>query len=550
MKKNLILSVLIILTGQVLVHSQETEGNDLSKQVAFITVEDSIKLATNIYLPEGSGPFPCVLARTPYNKLSAENNGGETVRQFLKNGWALVVQDTRGKFESNGDFEPFMHERPDGLATLEWVRSQPWCNGKVAGWGGSYGGYTQWAIADQLDVIIPLVTSANMYELVYPGGIYSMATVHNWGLPNGSRTFNTVEPEKLNDSYFILPLSVADDSTLMQIDMMDRMLAHPHMDAHWGAINHRAAITCPVFSIAGWYDIFLMAQIRDFEMLGPTRHPDSRLIIGPYAHGQITMDTDFGEDGELGKFNDDELNFIKRHLEANQQKTEQSGSGKAYSFFIMHRNEWIDSEQWPPENSTATLFYLSSYGKLIRHRDSYQKVFEYSYDPNDPFPSIGGTYLGVGVGPAIQNSNTERKDQLVFESEALNEALTLLGPIDAVIYAATDAPATDFFVSLQEVRKDGTIINIQEGGKTIYSDERANPLPRKVEISVWATGYEIKPGHKIRVVISSSLFPRYNRNLNSGEEIFNAQHPRIANQKLYTGGKYPSHIILPVLNSK
>ena len=536
------------MTVQVMVYSQEGESNTLTKQTVFIGVEDSIKLATNLYLPETPGPFPTILIRTPYNKLGVENNGGESIRQFLKNGWAVVAQDTRGKFESNGIYEPFMHERVDGLATLEWIRLQPWCSGKVAGWGGSYVGYTQWAIADQMDVITPILTSANMYELVYPEGLYSLATVNNWGLPNGSRTSNTVDPEKLKDSYLITPLSLADDSTLMQIDLMDQMLAHPHMDAYWGAMNQRAVTTCPVYSIAGWYDIFLKAQILDFELMEPYRHPDSRLIIGPYAHGQITMETDFGEAGDLGRYNEPMVEFIKSHFEVSPVKKEQSGPVKPYSFFIMHRNEWIDCEHWPPENSVSTAFYLHKNGKMSQQADREEKMFEYTYDPTDPYPSIGGTYLGVGVGPAIQNPNTGRTDQVIFESEVLEKPLVLLGPMDATLYAATDAPSTDFFVSLQEIRTDGTIINIQEGGKTIYADYRAAPLPRKNEISLWASGYQIESGHKIRVVISSSLFPRYNRNLNSGEEIFNAQHPRIANQKIYTGGKFPSHILLPVLN--
>ena len=187
---------------------------------------------------------------------------------------------------------------------------------------------------------------------------------------------------------------------------------------------------------------------------------------------------------------------------------------------------------------------------MSRDQDPSEKVIEYTYDPSDPFPSLGGTFLGVGVGPAFQNQNTERKDQVAFESEVLEEALVLLGPIDATIYAATDAPSTDFFISLQEVRADGKIINIQEGGKNVFSEKRADPWIKQIDISVWATGYQVNAGNKLRVVITSSLFPRYNRNLNSGEDIFNAQNPRIARQKLYFGEKYPSYISLPVLDIK
>ncbi|MEN8201179.1 MAG: CocE/NonD family hydrolase [Bacteroidota bacterium] len=547
LKKSCTLLGLLILLSQQYTYAQQGTGKELSKETIFITVEDSIQLGTDLYFPEGKGPFPTILVRMPYNINGIGTYGEKIVSGFLENGWMAVLQDTRGKFTSNGEYHPFRHERPDGLATVQWIRSQPWCNGKIAGWGGSYVGYTQWAIADVLDVITPTVTSANMYELIYPDGILSLATGLNWGLANGARTYNAVDPEKMKNSYFTLPLSVSDDSAVKQIGFLDAWLAHPHEDGYWGAMNHRAAITCPVLTIAGWYDIFLMAQIRDFEMMEPCRHPDSRLMIGPYAHGTITIETDFGKDGDLTVLEGDLVSaFIKKHLEEESPASDQSGSGKPYSFFIMHRNQWVDCEAWPPGNSTPTPFYLNPDGTISQDHNPTGKVIEYSYDPLDPYPSLGGTFLGVGVGPAYQNANTGRTDQVVFESEALEEPLVLLGPIDATIYAETDAPTTDFYISLQEVRSDGKIINIQEGGKTFYSEERA-PWPKKLDISVWATGYQVEAGHKLRVVISSSLFPRFNRNLNSGEEIFNAQNPRIARQKIYFGEKYPAHIILPVL---
>lgn len=544
----ILLSSIILLTifPFVKLHGQEKEtiAKEQDPILFYIKSEDSIRLATDIYLPPGKGPFPCILMRTPYNKI----HGRQVSKPFLERGWAVVAQDCRGKFESNGVYEPFRHERPDGLATLDWIRAQPWCNGKVGGWGGSYGGFTQWAVADRLDVIVPLVTSANMYELVFPEALFSLATLLNWSLPNGSKTFNEVDPEKMKESYYVLPLSTADEATVRQIDFLDEMLAHPHMDSYWGAMNHRAPIGCPVFSVAGWYDIFLMSQIRDFEMLGPSRHPDSRLIIGPYAHGKITIETDFGDAGDLGLMNEKGMDFVSKVLDENEIGEDDKPGSKAYSLFIMNRNEWVESDCWPPAQTSATPFYLHHNGLISRDHNRTQKVFEYSYDPSDPYPSIGGTYLGVGVGPAWQNPNVDRPDQVVFESKVLEKDLVLLGPVDATIYVGTDAPSTDFFVSLQDVRPDGKIINIQEGGGTIYSDPRAGASPKRADISLWATGYQLDKGHRIRVVISSSLFPRYNRNLNSGEDIFFAKTARIARQKIYLGQQYPSHLLLPVFS--
>lgn len=152
-KRIIVLLGLVLLSSQVLLYSQKGESKELSKETVFITVEDSIKLGTDLYLPEGDGPFPCILVRLPYNMNGIGEGGENYIRSFLKNGWVTVMQDTRGKFESNGIYHPFKHERSDGLATVKWIRSQAWSNGKIAGWGGSYVGYTQWAIADQLDVI-------------------------------------------------------------------------------------------------------------------------------------------------------------------------------------------------------------------------------------------------------------------------------------------------------------------------------------------------------------------------------------------------------------
>ena len=265
-------------------------------------------------------------------------------------------------------------------------------------------------------------------------------------------------------------------------------------------------------------------------------------------HGKTLIETDFGEHADLSLYHDKMLSFLVSHLGGEDLKVATDREDKPYSLFIIHRNEWHDADQWPPANSVPTPYYFNSKGTISKEVGSSNEISGYTYDPEDPYLSHGGTFLGQGAGMAFQNPNTARKDQVVFESDPLDKELVLLGPVNATIYASTDAPSTDFFVSLQEVRKDGKIINIQEGGETIYSDEFSDPRVQEIDISLWATGYQINSGHRIRVVISSSLFPRYNRNLNSGEAISTAHKPRKANQKIYIGNKYPSHINLPVLD--
>lgn len=514
------------------------------KKTVMIQTRDDRGLATDIYLPKTDLPASCVLIRTPYNKNSAVSDAVF----FTGLGYAVVIQDTRGRYESEGTFYPFKNERRDGLATMDWIKAQSWSNGKIGGWGGSYGGYTQWAVADHLDVMIPLITSANMYELVYPNGIFSLATSFNWGFWVDAKTENKIADDKMTAAYSILPLSRADNLTYGQNDFLDDVLEHQYEDAYWGTLNHRSAETCPMFSIAGWYDIFLMGQINDFVDPTSRRHPQSRMLIGPYAHGSILIDTDFGDHGDLYKFKEEAVAFLAEHLKEEAPTSKNAPNAKPYSLFIEHRNQWYDTQEWPPEKINSTPYYLGSKGGISIFRPAEDNFAEFLYDPETPFPSLGGSFFGKGAGPAYQNSNIEREDQLVFESGPLDEELVLLGPVEATIYVGTDAPSTDFFVSLQDVRPDGKVVNIQEGGKTIFTAGNSDERIQGVDISLWAVGYQINSGHKIRVVITSSLFPRYNRNLNSGEVIVSAEHVRPALQKVFFGKKYPSQIRLPVLD--
>jgi putative CocE/NonD family hydrolase len=209
----------------------------------------------------------------------------------------------------------------------------------------------------------------------------------------------------------------------------------------------------------------------------------------------------------------------------------------------MERNEYIGSEVYPPEQTTIVPLYLGPEGRMSFEKIEENGVLTYKYDPANPYPSLGGTILGDKVGPARQNDNASRKDQLVFEMAVNEKTMTLLGPVSATLWLQSDAASTDFVVGLQDVFPDGKIINIQEGGT------RVKPLsnnPQKTEISVWATGYQLNPGHKLRVFISSSWFPRYNRNLNNGEAAATAIKISTAEQKVYYGGDTPSSINLPI----
>ncbi len=501
-------------------------------------MDDGVLLATDIYLPRKHGSHPVVLVRTPYNK-SVEQWLGKAFGLF---GIAVVVQDCRGKFKSEGAFYPFINERSDGLTTLRWIREQPWSNGVISGWGSSYQGIAQWAISDSLDFLTLVVAGSNLYEFLYPGGVFSLQSAFRWGLQNASASQNQLTPEEFKASFMHLPLSTADDSTLSDVPFLNDWLAHENYDKYWESMDFRGIATSPMISLAGWYDIFLDAQITDFQAAVTSGDTESRLIVGPWAHGPLGEPNDYGGTKRTGK-PQKIFKYVRKHLKGKKNRLTSPLKNNRYNLFILERNEYVGTEAWPPSETRIIPYYLGEGGYLGLEKPEGKGFYDYEYNPGDPFPSHGGTVLGEAVGPARQNANVQRLDQLVFKKEPQVEPLILLGPVSATLWVSSDAPCTHFFVELQDVFPDGKIINIQEG---IARVEFHHDQPQRKDISVWSTGYQLNPGHSLRVVISSSWFPRYNRSLNTCDPISCASEIRSARQKVYFGLDTPSSINLPV----
>jgi len=541
-KLAIVIQSLFFIIFSLKAQTQPPDTTKFQREEIFLSMLDGAKLATDIYVPKEKDKHSCLLVRTPYNKDGIKGDA----EWFANNNFVVVVQDCRGKFKSDGIFYPFRFERNDGLQTVHWIRKQPWSNGKIGGWGGSYVGYTQWAIADSLDALVPNMTGANLYELIYPGGLFSLQTAFNWGLLVDNKTINQIAPEKIFASYWILPLSTADDSTIKDIPFLNDWLAHQTNDEYWQQMDVQQKTCAPVFSIAGWYDIFLTTQIADFEAIAKDGHQDNRLIIGPWCHGPQGFKNEYGGSAQTGKRNEAARAFLLNHLYAKKEiYLLPPFVDKKYNFFIMERNEYLGADEYPPAQMQATNYYLGPalYLKPENYPDS--GALQFAYDPSNPYPSKGGTALGIAVGPAVQNDNMTRADQLVFETERLLKPLVLLGPISATLFVASSAPCTDFIVCLQDVFPDSTIINIQEGGTSVnFESDR----PQKISFSVWATGYQINPQHKLRVVITSSWFPRFNRQLNNCELIYSAQTISQAEQQVFYGADKASYITLPLIN--
>ncbi|NOX66490.1 MAG: CocE/NonD family hydrolase [Chlorobi bacterium] len=509
-----------------------------------VIMKDGTALATDIYIPAGEGPFPCILIRTPYNKKGTKGD----CEWFQEKGFVVVTQDCRGKYGSQGKFYPWIHDRADGLETLEWIRGQEWFSGKIGTWGGSYVGYTQWAISDQVDVITPYVTGADMYDLFYPAGIFSLGLSFSWGFIVDAQETNSIPPEKSKASYSILPLSAAAEETIgKRSEFMDDWLKHENRDEYWQSQNHRGIAKADVISIAGWYDIFLLDQLADFEALNSNRN-DDRLIVTYFRHGSPAMKNDYGGPTKTGEPGLLAKQYLMNHLQDEQSEIfVPPFKDTKYNLFIMERNEFYGADNWPPKAASFVNYYFGPNEYISTTILNDNTSLTYSYDPADPYPNLGGTAIGKNVGPALQNSNVDRKDQVVFESSELDSSLVLLGPISATLYVSSDVKSTDFYVCLQDVFENGDIVNIQEGGAKVNFDKDEI---EQIDVDVWATGYQLNAGHKLRVVVCSSWFPRYNRNLNTGKPIFSATEIKVARQEVHFGPEYPSHITLPVLDLK
>lgn len=542
-----LLPILSLLSVACLAGTVEDRGN-YTFETVMVGMSDGVSLATDIYLPKGDGKFPAVLVRSPYDK--SQSFGKSVGERFVVQDIAVVVQDCRGRHASEGEFYPFKNERQDGLDTLKWLRALPWHNGKTGGALGSYNGYTQLALSDELDVVLDLISCANMYELTYPGGVYSLETAHKWAFNIDSKSSNGITPDVIKESYWTLPLKEASTKAYGRKGrFIDDCLQHEKYDAYWKKKDYRTISKATTFSFAGWYDIFLMGQIADFEALSPDVKSKSRLVIGPWAHGQHEIENNFGEKMSPTDRNDLSFKLLAAVLtddDPNKLFVDPLSDAR-YNLFIMERNEFFPSDAWPPRETRATDYYLTEKGSLSTSAPAENSALEYTYDPADPYPSKGGTVLGTPAGQVDQRTNETRKDLLIFSLPITENPLTLLGPINARLFVETDAVSTDFFVLIQDVFPDGKVVNIQEGGEEYVPGK---DQVGRLEFSVWATGYQLNPGHTLRVVVTSSWFPRFNRNLNMGDPIHSAQQMRKARQRVYFGKEHPSAIILPLLTEQ
>lgn len=546
-----------------------------------IKMPDGVCLATDLLRPSAGGQYPVVLIRTPYNK----ENMAEAIGEYLAtNGFAVIVQDVRGKFASEGEFLPFVNERKDGLATLNWIARQKWCNGRIGMWGTSYLGYCSLVLGvsrhPSLKTLIQISGLGDLRPIIYPGGAFHLMS----GLPQAIFMLGK-EPTSLKKLDFkrlfgFLPLdkalaSVDIDDTVWKM-LSDKKVILQHKSEFFLADQYKN-LDIPIFHISGWNDMVYRSTLEVYEAAKKSA-PDNRqnprfqkLLIGPWHHDQQWSNQtkvgneDFGPQSVMGldKIKELSLRWFDHFLkDADNGITAES----SVRFFVMGRNEWQEADSWPLPGIEHQKWFLRSRkgagslhgdGRLSRQATASRKISDtYVFDPLNPVPTRGGVnihFFPQNLGITDQRSIEEREDVLVYSSDPLIQDLEIVGPLRVVLYASSEGIDTDFTAKLVEVRSDGYARIIEDGIIRRQSYQLLNNnsalIAGKVYrwgIDLGATAILIKKGNRIRLEISSSNFPKYDRNPNTGENPLTVTDFKKVRQTVFHSPQQPSHLVLPV----
>ncbi len=546
-----------------------------------VPMRDGVELSTDVYLPRGEGTFPAVLMRTPYS-----NNMDVYIRKaraLANDGYAGVVQDVRGRWDSDGEFYPLIAERDDGYDTQEWIGSQPWSNGKIGMSGRSYLGSVQWLSAPlrsrYLTCLAPQSTNSNqLTDLVRPGGAFQLGVLLTWGMRTTQRTAQSIAYENWTETFHRLPLIDIPERTGRSMTFWSDWLQRAADDQFWADVTTStrwAEIGVPAYNFGGWFDLYSAQVFRQFNGLRQHgRTPEARqskLLIGPWPHhlgtdlstSPRTGDIDFGSNAAIS------IDSVERPWFDYWLKGEDNGivDEAPLRLFIMGINEWRDEYEWPLARTDWQAWHLHSGGRaqsvrgdgrlaLAPPADEPGDTFE--YDPHFPVQTLGGANCCspelVPWGPYDQRPVEARVDVLCYTSDELEEDLEVVGPIKLVLHAMTDGLDTDWTAKLVDVAPSGYAMILCDGIiRARYRNGLGDPsllTPNEVyayEIDLGVTGNVFRRGHRIRLDVSSSNFPRFDRNLNTGNDLTTDSEMRVADQTVLHDTAHPSRLVLPVI---
>ncbi|MFF1880117.1 CocE/NonD family hydrolase [Pseudarthrobacter sp. NPDC058196] len=534
-----------------------------------VPMRDGVVLRADIYRPGGNGPWPVIVARTPYDK------GDLFVLSLLdpwlaaRRGFMAVVQDVRGRYSSEGEFQPFVAEGFDGEDTISWAATLPGASGAVGMWGPSYLGNVQWQAAgrrpDALKAIVPSFTFREPADgLIARGGANEVGLIRSWGVSMGfdqairrhGHDSNELDkhlrllaeasdgiPERI---YSELPTSP--DAVISRYGLPN--LASPDSRESAEIPPHQTEVTVPSLHIGGWYDVFMQGTIDNY--LAAAKNTPARLIIGPWSHTQMSAqqgDINFGfaGNGSAIDFKDSIAGLTFDWLHSWMTIGKAPDNELPVKIYVMGANEWRSESEWPLQRATPTPWFFTAGGALKPKAESTASSVPFTYDPQDPVPAVGGASLldpSPSAGAMDQEQVEARADVLLFTSDVLTEDLEVTGRVCATLVAQTDGPTTDWVVRLCDVHPNERSYVVTDGIR------RINGKPgemKSVEVDLWSTSMVFKKGHRIRVQVTSSCFPRWDRNLNTEEGLATGKM-RVANQLIHVGGGW-SYVTLPIVQT-
>jgi putative CocE/NonD family hydrolase len=546
-------------------------------------MRDGVTLRADIYRPKAEGKFPVLLVRTPYDKTGSMGFGLRAAAR----GYAVIAQDVRGRFESEGEWYPFKNESQDGYDTVEWAAALPYSNGKVGMFGGSYVGATQFLAAiakpPHLSGICPNVTASNYHDgWTYQGGAFEQWFNESWATGLAKNTMRRRLEAGGNAIGWtkILPLRgypvlEAPESEGLAPYFTD-WLAHPNYDDYWkqwSIEDHYAQVQVPVLSFAAWYDIFLGGSLKNFVRLkteagteAAKRGQRLAVTVGGHAGQSSTGKVGAVEFGNKLPADLDEitLRWYDWLLKGEANGVEKE---KPVKIFVMGKNEWRDEDDWPLARAKNTRYFLHSSGaanglggngSLSTVAPADEKPDQYVYDPNDAVPTIGGPLccgaLPTGIGPEDQRPAEARSDVLVYTTPAFAKDTEVTGPVSLDLYVSSSAVDTDFTGMLVDVWPNGFAQNLTSGilrlryRNSQEKPELANPGETyHIAVDLWSTSNVFLAGHKLRLEVSSSNFPRFDRNLNTGEEQARATRMIKATNVVYHDKAHSSALTVPIV---
>ena len=523
-----------------------------------VPLRDGVRLDAALYRTPGVHRQPVLVVRTPYGHAPDLPAGYEL---FLGYGYGVLVQLVRGRGASEGSFRPLRQERADGRDTIDWVARQPWCDGRVGMLGGSYLGITQWRAAlDQppaLKAISPAVSGYDEYfdRFYSRGGALKLGHRLSW-LAQNMRL--PASPEPPFASYTAhLPLRTADRAaTGRVVDFWQEVLNHPSRDAWWRSLSTREQIdrvNVPVLIIGGWYDNFVESDLEAFELLS-RRSNSHRILVGPWPHAVGMRFTTV----DLGRETQAPVRRMQAEWFNRWVKGVPAAAPSPVRIFVMGSNRWRDENEWPLARTRYTAFYLGSGGVLLDEPRAGDSPAKFTFDPAHPVPTMGGAVCCTPRlfpwGPMDQRAVERRDDVLEYTTLPFENDTEITGAVRAVLWVSTSVPDTDFTAKLTDVYPDGRAINLCDGVLRLrYRQSLDRPVLAKpgevyrIVIQAGVTSNVFKAGHRLRVEISSSNFPRFDRNTNTGGRIADERQFRKASQTIWHSRERPSHVLLPVI---